>query len=311
MIRSSIIVVLIVWYCFGVFRIRAMASDGLPDGERAGPSCAPSGPLPGTFLGPALDIWSESLYELVPDIPDVMGLRALRPDTAAVKVMSALNTVQPTGRRRQAGGRSAVKRIPDGTVLRRDNQRGIPRKRALFVSDGPDSTTSGSDILEGHYDRPPEEGYSDIPNSGRPHDVHVAEELCSPSRQLEKAVVRLQQDIADYHAELKLNRTQTPAVSTQPPKRSGFTSTSVPSGKSNWEQYRQVFEAIVRSNGWVNVTAALQLLSHLDGDAINVALLVPESQRVLPGFLVKSLSDHYSSPGRLAEYKCQFQRASG
>ena len=29
---------------------------------------------------------------------------------------------------------------------------------------------------------------------------------------------------------------------------------------------------------------------------------------MLPGFLVKSLSDHYSSPGRLAEYKHQFQR---
>ena len=85
MIRSSIIVVLIIWYCFGVFRIRAMASDGLPDTEQAGPSCAPSGPLPGTFLGPALDIRSESLYELVPDIPDVMGLR---PDVATVKAMS-------------------------------------------------------------------------------------------------------------------------------------------------------------------------------------------------------------------------------
>ena len=139
----------------------------------------------------------------------------------------------------------------------------------------------------------------------------MAEELCSPSRQLEIAVVRLQQDIADYHEELELNRTQTPVVSTRPPKRSGFTSTSVPrfSGKSNWEQYRQVFEAIARSNGWDNVTAALQLLSHLDGDALNVALLVPESQRVLPGFLAKSLSDHYSSPGRLAEYKRQLQRA--
>ena len=103
---------------------------------------------------------------------------------------------------------SHVKRIPDGKVLRRDNQWGIPRNRALFVSDGPDSTTSGSDILEGHYDRPPEEGYSDVHSTGRPHDVHVAEELCSPSEHLEKAVVRLQQDIADYHAELELNRTQ-------------------------------------------------------------------------------------------------------
>ena len=102
-----------------------------------------------------------------------------------------------------------MKRIPDGTDLRRDNQWDITRKGALFVSDGPDSTTSGSDILEGHYDRPPEEKYSDIPKSGRPHDGYVAERLCSPIRQLEKAVVRLQQDIADYRAELKLNMTQT------------------------------------------------------------------------------------------------------
>ena len=59
-----------------------MASDRLPDREQAGPSCAPgSGPLPGTFLGPALDIRSESLYESAPDIPDAMGCRALRPDT--------------------------------------------------------------------------------------------------------------------------------------------------------------------------------------------------------------------------------------
>ena len=64
------------------------------------------------------------------------------------------------------------------------------------------------------------------------------------------------------------------------------------------------------SNGWDDVTAALQLLSHLDGDALNVALLVPESQRVVPGFLINSLSDHYNSPGRLVEYKRQFQRVT-
>ena len=156
-------------------------------------------------------------------------LHARPPDDGWVEPDSfAPNRVWPTGRKRRAGRRSAVKWIPDGTVLRRDNQWGIPRKHALFVTDGPDSTMSGSEILESHYDRPPEEGYSDIPNYGRPHDVHVAEELCSPSRQLEKAVVRLQQDISDYRTELKLNRTQTPAVSTRPPKRSGFTSTSVP-----------------------------------------------------------------------------------
>ena len=96
MIRSSIIVILIVilinWYCFRVFRVRAMVSDRLPNGEQAGPSGAPLGPLPGTFLGPALDIRLESLYELALDIPDVIGLRALRPDAAAVKVMSVRNS---------------------------------------------------------------------------------------------------------------------------------------------------------------------------------------------------------------------------
>ena len=65
------------------------------------------------------------------------------------------------------------------------------------------------------------------------------------------------------------------------------------------------------SKGWDGVTAALQLVSHLEGDALNVALLVPESQRVLPGVLVGALSEHHGSPGRLAEYRqSQFERAS-
>ena len=68
-------------------------------------------------------------------------------------------------------------------------------------------TTSGSDIPEGRCGRPPEEEYSDMPGSGRPHDGCVAEGLCSPIGWLEKAVVRLQQDMTDYHTELKL-RTQ-------------------------------------------------------------------------------------------------------
>ena len=38
LLRSSIIVILIIWFCFGVFRVRDMASDGLPDREQAGPS---------------------------------------------------------------------------------------------------------------------------------------------------------------------------------------------------------------------------------------------------------------------------------
>ena len=58
---------------------------------------------------------------------------------------------------------------------------------------------------------------------------------------MEATVVRLQRNIADYRMELRLNRTQSPAIPSRPTKRSGFTSTPpVPrfSGKSSWEQNR-------------------------------------------------------------------------
>ena len=49
---------------------------------------------------------------------------------------------------------------------------------------------------------------------GRPYDRYVIEGLCSLIRQLEKTVVRLQQDIVDYRAELKIRtHTPTPEVS--------------------------------------------------------------------------------------------------
>ena len=79
---------------------------------------------------------------------------------------------------------------------------------------------------------------------------------------------------------------------------------------TSWEQYRQVFDAIVRSNGWDDATAALHLLSHLEGDALNVALLVPESKRATQVGLVGTLTAHYGSPGRLADYRRQFERTT-
>ena len=60
----------------------------LPVVNQAGAATTASTPLPGTFLGLALDLGSDRLYDLVDDIPDVMGLRALRPSAAIVKVMS-------------------------------------------------------------------------------------------------------------------------------------------------------------------------------------------------------------------------------
>ena len=136
-------------------------------------------------------------------------------------------------------------------------------------------------------------------------DEGGTERLGFPHKTLERAVTQLQKELDDCRMEFEITRKMTPAVNCRQPRQARFTSTPVPrySGKSNWEQYRDIFEAIVCSNGWDDVTAALQLLSHLDGDALNVALLVPESQRVVPGFLINSLSDHYNY-----NYKRQFQR---
>ena len=52
--------------------------------NQAGAATTASTPLPGTFLGLALDLGSDKLYDLVDAIPDVMGLRALRPSAAIV-----------------------------------------------------------------------------------------------------------------------------------------------------------------------------------------------------------------------------------
>ena len=63
-----------------------MASDDWAYEEESGPSYAPSGPLTGIFLGPALDIQSDSLYDLPPELQDVMG------GAVVAKVMSVCNS---------------------------------------------------------------------------------------------------------------------------------------------------------------------------------------------------------------------------
>ena len=77
-------IVLLVCYFYRAFAACAMASGRSSDMDQVGPSYAPSDPLPGTFFGLSLDITSEKLYDLAPDIPDVMGLRALRLSAARV-----------------------------------------------------------------------------------------------------------------------------------------------------------------------------------------------------------------------------------
>ena len=60
-----------------------------------------------------------------------------------------------------------------------------------------------------------------------------------------------------------------------------FTNTAVPrfDGTGCWQQHLLVFWAITKSNGWSSDTAALQLFAHLDGEALQVALLMPDRIR--------------------------------
>ena len=135
----------------------------------------------------------------------------------------------------------------------------------------------------------------------------------SPGNVLEDTVARMQRDMAEIRAKIRLLRTPgvQPVVPT--PRQAAFTTTKVPwfGGTTNWEQYQQVFDAIVLSNGWDDATAALQLLSHLQGDALNVVLLIPMARRTSRKGLVDALSAHYGSPGRLSDYRWQFEKTCG
>ena len=137
----------------------------------------------------------------------------------------------------------------------------------------------------------------------------------SPENVLVDTVARLQRDLADMRAESRFLRTAggggVPLV-VPTHRHIAFTSTKVPkfAGTTSWEQYRQVFDAIVLSNGWDDATAALQLLSHFEGDALHVALLVPVPHRTSRVGLVDALSEHYGSPGWLADCRRQFEKTT-
>ena len=73
----------------------------------------------------------------------------------------------------------------------------------------------------------------------------------SPSVKLVDVVLQQQKDMEEIRAESGYGSAGRQAAP-QTSSRSGFTSTPVPryTGRSSWDQYRHVFEAIVRSNGW-------------------------------------------------------------
>ena len=63
----------------------------------------------------------------------------------------------------------------------------------------------------------------------------------------------------------------------------------------------------LKSNGWADETAALQIFAHLEGEALNVALLMPEGERANREWLSQGLSNYYYSSGRLAVFRRKFE----
>ena len=134
----------------------------------------------------------------------------------------------------------------------------------------------------------------------------------SPVDMLVDTVACMQKDLAMLQEENRVLRTPATSQVIQAPRRAALTTTKVQrfDGTTSREQYHQVFEAIVQSNGWDNDTAALQLFSHLEGDALNVVHLVPLARWLSRLGLVDALTAHYGSPGRLADYRRQFERTT-
>ena len=133
-----------------------------------------------------------------------------------------------------------------------------------------------------------------------------------PVNMLVYTVASIQKEMAILREENRLLRTPATSQVVQVPRRAALTTTRVPwfDGTTSWEQYHQVFEAIVRSNGWVGDTAALQLFSHLEGDALNVTHLIPLTRRLSRSGLVDARTALYGSPGRLADYRRQFEKTT-
>ena len=92
-----------------------------------------------------------------------------------------------------------------------------------------------------------------------------------------------------------------------------FTDTELPvfsGGEEGWYRHIHIVQAIVKSNGWPDETAALQLFVHLKGEALDVALLLKKKVRESwteleqAGGAEKAVCGRAPSPGIGPSYFC-------
>ena len=200
---------------------------------------------------------------------------------------------------------TSVPKLPPEQQIRHEEEvqtppRREPRRNVGHQPKGPRSMTDGTVLAPGGL----AEQRTDT--AGRNRQTNE----WSPVVALENTVSRIQRDLEDLQTENRFLRTPRAPVPAPLVRQAALTTTKVPwfNGSTSWEQYRQVFDAIVLSNGWGDATAALQLLSYLQDDALSVALLVPMPLRASRKALTYALSSHYGSPGRLANYRREFDK---
>ena len=142
----------------------------------------------------------------------------------------------------------------------------------------------------------------------------LADRTANRTADLLVTIARLQSEVRTL--KLASPTLPTPATWTHPARRRPvtFTNTEVPKFRGVCKSTDRYLTLYLTSshplwlNGWDDDTVTLQVLSHMEGDALNVALLVPEVQRATRIGLVSVLNDHYGSPGRLLNCRRQFEK---
>ena len=91
------------------------------------------------------------------------------------------------------------------------------------------------------------------PGGGRamPHIIIGVRLREGGADRLVDTVARMQVDLADLRAENRMLKTPRVPQVTSAPRQAAFTTTKVPrfDGTTSWEQYKQVFDANINSNG--------------------------------------------------------------
>ena len=197
---------------------------------------------------------------------------------------------------------TSIPKLPPEEQIRQEEEVQTPPRREPRRDEGqqPRAMTNGTVLAPG--------GLTDQRTETAGRNRQTDER--SPVAALENTVSHMQRDLEDLQTENWFLRTPMPQVSVPLVRQAALTTTKVPwfNGSTSWEHYRQVFDVIVLSNGWGDATAALQLLSHLQDDALSVALLIPMPRRASRKELTDALSSHYGSPGRLANYRREFDK---